>query len=312
MTADLDHLRTSSFAAAFDAVSNWGRWGGDDQLGTLNHLLGGRGARAFSDEVQSCQQVGLSRKISPTWSEANQSPVLHHMISSGAEAHHGAHGMSDWFGVAAHGFGITHVDALNHMSWFGQLYNGVPASTVTTSRGGSFGSIEAMSDGILARGILLDVPAHRGVDHLERRAPIGVEDLEGCERDQGVEVRPGDVVVIRTGRDAREAVHGEADYWVDGIEGLHYSCAQWLHDRDVSMLVTDAGGDVVPSGVDDVGFPLHVLCLVSMGLWMVDNAHVEELRRMCEESGRWSFGFTVSVPRFKNATGAPANPIAVL
>ncbi|WP_282072597.1 cyclase family protein [Janibacter hoylei] len=299
------------FVTIFETSSNWGRWGDEDQLGTLNFLADGRGVEAFAAEVCSNQQVGLSRRISPTWSQANQTPVQHHMISSGAEAKDGAHGMSDWFGVTSHGFGITHVDALNHMAWCGQLYNGVPASTVTTTRGGSFGSIEAMRDGVIGRGVLLDVPAYRGSDFLERSTAIGIKDLIGCEERQGVQVRAGDVVIVRTGRDARERVHGEVDYWVDGIEGLHFSCARWLHERGVSMLVTDAGGDVVPSGVEGVGFPLHVLCLVSMGLWMVDNAQLEELRRVCSTSDRWAFGFTMSVPRFKNATGAPVNPIAV-
>jgi kynurenine formamidase len=294
----------------FDLVSNWGRWGPGDQAGTLNLLKWG-GVAAFRESISDGPQLGLSRVVSPTHTQANRSPLLHHMLSSGADAKDGEHGMSDWFGIAPHGFGVTHVDALSHMAWDGKLYNGVPAASVTTMRGGKHGSVEALQDGVVGRGVLLDLPKAQGLEWLELGTAVRPEQLEACESELGVTVREGDILLVRTGRDARERIHGPMNYWVDGIAGLHWSCAEWLHSRGVSMLVTDGGGEVIPSGIDDVKFPLHVLCLVSMGMCLIDNAYLEDLAAACMESGKFTFGFMMSAIPLQNSTGAPVNPIVL-
>jgi kynurenine formamidase len=294
----------------FDRLSNWGRWGQDDELGTLNLLTPER-RMAGTQLVKRGLSISLAREISPTHAVDNPAPMLHHMLTSGEGAVEGFRGMTDWFAVACHGFAVTHVDSLNHIAWDGTIFNGRSAEVVTTQRGGAFGSVGVGAGKMMGRGVLLDVPRARGVDWLDLGDAVYVEDLERCEQLTGCDVGSGDILLIRTGRDARTRDVGPWDFWSEGTPGLDASCLPWLRERDIAVLVCDTAQDVMPSGYDDIPTPVHTVGIVAMGLWLLDNAYLEELAAECFRSSVWEFLFACEPLLLKNSTGSPVTPVAV-
>jgi kynurenine formamidase len=255
--------------------------------------------------------VDLAREISPSHAVDNPEPMLHHMLRSGEGAGEGFHGIIDWFAIASHGFAVTHLDSLNHIAWNGRLYNNRPASSVTTRHGGAFGSIGVGAGKFTGRGVFFDVPQSRGVEWLDIGEGIFVEDLERCESISDCRVSEGDIMVVSTGRDARRRELGPWDFWREGTAGIDASCLPWLHERGVSVLVSDSGQDVMPSGYDDIPTPLHTIGIVAMGLWLLDNAYLEELQSACRRVQKWEFLFSCAPLRLKNSTGSPVTPLAI-
>jgi kynurenine formamidase len=293
----------------FAQVSNWGRWGADDDLGTLNYLTQARSQAALRIPKLG-HTVALGRSITPRVAYPGDAAFLHHMLTAGADApEDGVHTLLDWFGVHPHGASITHLDALNHVAWNGRLYNGVSASVVTASRGGAFGSAELASRGLVSRGVLLDVPLALGVDWIEPDSPITAAELEACQQAAGLEVGPGDVVIVRTGRDRRR--HGATSGDGTELAGLDIDCLPWLRDRQAAVIGCEGVHEVLPARYDDIATPFHVLALVGMGLWMIDNLAVDELAQTCGDGGSWQFLFVLSPIAFKNSTGVPVNPLAI-
>jgi kynurenine formamidase len=292
-------------------VSNWGRWGAEDDLGTLNHLTEARSQAALRLPTLG-RVVACGRPMSPRVTHPGDLPLFHHMLTAGAEApEHGAYPLADWFGLHPHGASITHLDALNHMAWNGQFYNGVPAAAVTAALGGPFGSGERVSRGVVARGVLLDAPLALGLDWIEPDSPITAAHLEACQQAAAVEVQPGDVVIIRTGRDRRLRERGAAASGSADMAGLDVACLPWLHEREVAMLACEGFHEVVPARYDDVETPVHVLALVGMGLWLIDNVAADGLAQACTDSQSWQFLFVLSAIALKNSTGIPVNPLAI-
>jgi kynurenine formamidase len=296
----------------FESLSNWGRWGADDELGTLNFCGEAETLRSLRC-VRSGEVISCSREISPQQNSDDRSPASHQMLSSGETAP--AHGLAvatDRIGVAFHGYSVTHLDSLGHIFWNQLGYNGVAASTVSMSFGAMKGSIEAARNGIVTRGVLFDMPRVLSVDWLEPGHAISPEELDQAEALQGVRVGPGDVLFIRTGRDTRAVVHGQADPSTYGAPGLHISCLPWIRERSISVLGSDSVNDVMPSGVDDMICPIHTIGLVAMGLWLVDNVHLETLSERCAQRASWEFLAMMSPLVFSAATGSPVNPLAIL
>jgi kynurenine formamidase len=294
------------------SLSNWGRWGTEDQLGTLNHITA-ESRRAALKTVRTGETVSFSRDISPRHSKENPSPLLHHMIVSGEGAPDQGLGIAaDWLGLAFHGYSVTHLDSLSHLFWNRQSYNGRPASDVSTVSGAATGSVEVARNGVVARGVLLDLAGARGQEWLEPGEALTPADLEHAEQEQGVTAGPGDVLLVRTGRDARRAVKGPIHPDHDGVAGLHFSCLPYLHERQISVLGSDAVNDVLPSGVSGFEMPVHTVALVAMGLWLLDNAYLDEPGRRCSDRGSWEFLAVLAPLLLKRSTGSPVNPLAVL
>jgi kynurenine formamidase len=226
------------------------------------------------------------------------------MLRTGEEAG----GSADKFSVAFHGLAHTHLDALCHSFQPGWMYNGYPKEEVTAKGCGRNG-IENLKDGIVSRGILIDVPRLKGVPYLEPGTPVYAEDIEAWEKQAGIKVSSGDVVFVRTGRWARQKVHGP---WNVGehAAGLHVSIAPWLKERGVAMLGGDAANDLVPSDVEGGFYPLHPLALVAMGIHLFDNTDLEALAEAAAARGRWEFMLTVAPIPITGGTGSPVNPIA--
>jgi kynurenine formamidase len=300
--------------ALYAALSNWGRWGGDDELGTLNHLTPERRRRAAALVVDGTS-ISLAHDLGTTPSPEMPYPAHHHMLASGdARENTGIPGYEasrDYIGADVHGLGVTHVDALCHMFVRGQMYNGRPASDVR-SDGARANTVMTMADGIVGRGVLLDVPAARG-RALDDAAVITRAELEAAEQALGVEVGPGDIVCIATGRDARRAAAGGALNPASGMAGVHPDCLPWIAEREIAVLGSDGISDPMPGlGIPGWIFPVHQIGIVGLGLPLIDNLHLGRLAERCAATGRYEFLFTLGALRVVGGTGCPVNPIAVL
>ena len=296
----------------FDSLSNWGRWGADDKLGTLN-LITPNVTKAAAGLVRHGRTVSLARTISPKYGPDNTSPALHFMIASGQCAPSHGHGSSsDWYGIACHGHSMTHVDSLGHLFWNAKMYNGRPASLVDQTTGAKDGSIEDAGDGVVTRGVLLDVPRALGVPYLQPGHRITPAELEVAEAATGVEVRSGDAVLIRTGRDVDRVQRGPHAPDRHGCAGLSASCLPWIRERGVALLGSDAVHDALPSQYDHLEGPIHAVGIVAMGLWLLDNAYLDDLAAATAEASQWDFLFTLGPLKLKRGTGSPVNPLAVM
>ena len=289
---------------AFHAsLSNWGRWGPQDQLGALN-LVTPSVTAAAAALVRTGRRVSCARPLDTAAAADNSAPVAHHMTGTATEGY-GA----DYVALAPHGFATSHLDALCHIFHEGHLYNGYPTETVTAHGATQLG-IHHLRQGIVTRGVLLDVPALSGQEALEPGTPIFPDELQAVERAAGVTVRRGDLLLVRTGRWRWRATHGPWDA-ATRLAGLDASCLPWLHAREVAALGSDGVSDVLPSRVPGVALPVHEVALVAMGLHLLDNLDLEALAAVSAEEGRAEFLLVVAPLVLRHGTASPVNPIAV-
>jgi kynurenine formamidase len=311
MNADSSDVTEDEVLAYFDSCSNWGRWGEDDELGTLNFLTPELVARA-SSSVSTGQSISCSRFLAPRPSRWIGYEYLHRMNSSGEAAPKvGAGAATDWFGLSFHGFEHTHLDSHSHLFWNGKMYNDRNADLCTTARGALIGGVEPALGGIIGRGLLVDGPLVRDKAWLEPGEGIGPKELDSWFASRGTEPESGDILWLRTGRDAAEAAGQEYDLGFDGSPGLAASCLPWLRAHDISMIVSDVATDVRPTQYEKMPDPVHIVGIVAMGLWVVDNAAMGELSVACSTSGRYEFMSVVVPLALRRATGSPVNPIAI-
>lgn len=287
-------------------LSNWGRWGKDDQMGTVNLITAAKRKQAVA-LVREGVSVSLSRDTEKERAEDNQRPFTQEMNNTGLNPAGGQFSV-DTYSVLYHGVAHTHMDSLCHMFFEGKMYNGFSQEEVG-AEGAKKLAINAFKSGILTRGTLLDFPVLKGVPYLEPGTAIYPSDLDAWEKKAGVRVGAGDVVFVRTGRWARRAVEGP---WNVGLRsaGLHASCAGWLRKRDVAMVGSDAGTDVMPSRVEGVRQPMHQLLLVAMGTPLFDNCDLEAVSAAAASRKRWEFMLSAAPISVKGGTGSPLNPIA--
>ncbi|HJN10923.1 MAG TPA: cyclase family protein [Pirellulaceae bacterium] len=290
----------------FTELSNWGRWGKDDQLGTLN-LITPKKRKAAARLVVEGVSVSLARIPEEQVAADNAFPFVQQMLKTGNEP--GNQWAMDNYSVSYHGLAHTHIDSLCHLIYQGKTYNGFPAKEIT-SKGANKLSIHNLKQGIFTRGVLIDIPRLRGVPYLEPATPIYPEELTAWENRAGVKVKSGDVVIFRTGRWARRKAKGPWSVQEEGVAGLHASCAKWIRERDVAMVGSDAAMDVIPSGIPGISHPIHLLTLNAMGIHIFDNCDLEALGEKCDKSGRWEFLITASPIPVQGGTGSPLNPIA--
>lgn len=297
--------------AIYEACKRWGRWGEDDQRGALNLLTPERVARAVA-LAQEGLVVSCGRELAVAPAVDNPFPAQHHMTLGGdvGGRRAGLQASADFIGVAFHGMAVSHIDALCHVFVDGEMYNGYPATEVT-SVGARRNSIAAGFDGIVGRGVLLDLPRLRGVEWLGPGDAIGPDELDAACEAQGVEVETGDLLLVATGRDARRAVHGPWDANTVGLAGLDAECVPWLSERDPSVLGSDGVSDVLPAHPHAWTMPVHQCLLVGMGVHLLDNLHLGRLAAACAERARWEFLFVVAPLQIGGGTGSPVNPIAL-
>ncbi len=293
-------------------LSNWGRWGPDDERGALNFITPAVSAAAAA-LVREGVTVSCALELAKTPAADNPTPVTHFMTGagdvSGLGGLRGLESTGDGFVISPHGMANTHIDALCHILDQGKMYNGFPASEVL-STGARKNSIMGLEQGISTRGVLLDIPRQRGVDWLEPGYGITVDDLEAAESAQGVTVRSGDILLVRTGRDNRREAEGATPPFA-GMAGLNMECLPWIREREVAILGCDGVSDVIPSNVDGSPLPIHHIIITYMGVHLIDNARLGPLGDACAERQRWEFLLTIAPLRLVGGTASPINPIAM-
>jgi len=300
-------LTRSDIDQMVKSLSNWGRWGKNDQLGALNLITPAKRKQAAA-LVNEGVSFSISHNVIKT-RVLGSSAFEHEMVKTGQTP--GSQNSEDRYSVQYHGFNVTHLDALCHFFHGAEMYNGFPIKEVT-DKGAAKLSVINMKNGIFTRGVLMDFPRLFGVEYLKGARPIYPEDLDAWEKKAGIKVGSGDAILIRTGRWKRYKAEGEWDA-LSNSSGLDVSCMPWLKKRDVAVLGSDLASDVMPSGVEGAGLgflPVHLIAIVALGVPILDNCDFEALSDAAAARKRWTFLLTVAPLAVEGGTGSPVNPIA--
>lgn len=303
-------LSAAGFQALYERLRGHAQWGDEDRRGALNHITPAR-LLAAAGEVQIGRSVTLASPLADSAAD-NPHPGARHMKHLPGESSDvaGVSFAADALAMNVHGDVDSHIDALCHVSYQGTLYNGVEPGAVT-SAGASALSIDDAHDGIAGRGVLLDIPAVRGVRWLEPGDCVTAADLDAAQEAQQVRVGPGDLLLVRVGHRRRRVELGPWDA-AGSRAGLHPQAMEYLAERQVAVLGSDGNSDTAPSLVDGVAFPVHVLAINALGLHLLDYLQFDDLLPVCQAAGRWSFLCVIAPLRLPGGTGSPVNPIAIL
>jgi kynurenine formamidase len=337
MTQTTVSLTAAEFRALFADVATWdssnrpGGWAGS---GALRHLTAERTAAA-AGLVRTGTTVPLGRILDTHRGPANPAPAVHVMTSTpepdgdlvtGAGSASGTaraeptepttetaartdRFATDYVGLDYHHDTHSHVDALCHVAFDGRLYGGAPVETVT-SYGAEHASIALLAAGLVGRGVLLDIPRVRGSRWVEPGQHVFRTDLEAAEREEGLRICAGDILLVRTGHARRLDDLGPWD--TSRVKaGLHPTTARFLAEREVTALGSDGNSDTAPSTTEGVDFPLHVLAVSAIGVHLLDYLNFEELAERCAREERWEFLFAAAPLRIPGGTGSPINPLAI-
>jgi len=303
-------MSTASFRALHDRLRRQVPWGTGDRRGALNHISPERLAAA-AGEARLGRSFTLAAPLASSAPD-NPEPGMRHMKRLPGEPPDvpGVSFAADQLVMNVHGDVDSHIDALCHVSYDGTLYNGVRPGAVT-SQGASELSIEDVRNGIVGRGVLLDIPRLRGIRWLEPGECVSAAELAAAEAAQQVQVGPGDVLFVRVGHRRRRDELGPWDV-AKSRAGLHPDAMAYLAERQIAALGSDSNSDTAPSVVEGVAFPVHVLAIQAMGVHLLDYLQFEDLLPACEAAGRWTFLCVVAPLRLRGGTGSPVNPIAIL
>ena len=300
--ADFDRLMSE--------LSNWGRWGKEDERGAVN-LITPQKIKAALRGVRDGVKVSMARTAETAPAIDNPRPLSRVMNPRNVNPDNprpDISGASDTVTISYHGLVHTHMDAFCHRAYKGLMYNGMPMTSVT-ERACEKGSIVPWKDGIVTRGVLMDIPRLKGVEYLEPGTRIYSEDLDAWAKKAGIKVEPGDAVLVRTGRWALRDSKGPYD--VSKLAGLYITSAKWLKDRDVAILGGDGAQDVRPSAIEGITEPIHALSLIAMGMPIFDSLDLEAVAREAARRNRWEFLVIAAPAAIPGATGSQFNPIAV-
>lgn len=300
----------AQFRAIYDELRGQLPWGPDDRRGALNYITHAE-VRAAMSEVKLGRSVSLAAPVEDWPAADNPEPASHEMKGPlGADAGQGVFFGMDKIAMNIHGNADSHIDALCHVMFDGSLYNGLAAETVDEN-GAAELSIDVAADGIVGRGVLLDIPRTRGVPWLEPGDNVTTDDVLTAEHEQGTTVGRGDIVFVRVGHRRRRTEQGPWDA-AQVRAGLHPTVLPLLAGRQIAALGGDGNNDTAPSAVAGVDFPVHVLAVNALGLHLLDYLRFTSLAAMCAASRRWSFLCVIAPLRLPTGTGSPVNPIAVL
>src|SRR5262245_46381552 len=242
---------TTQFDALFDGVSNWSRWQHELGRGTLHYITPERIVTA-GRLVRTGVTVGLGLAQDAEKRSDNPTPAEHRMTQLPDHHSEGVQFVKDYVGSDFHNDGHSHLDALCHVSFRGELFSGV-SDTSTSADGASLGDVATVGDGVVGRGVLLDIPRLRGTSWVEPGDEVGPDELTAAEREQGVQVEPGDILLVRTGHNRRLKELGPWDTTREKA-GLHPSAAQLLDERQVAVLGSDTNSDTAPSRTESVAY----------------------------------------------------------
>ena len=318
MPASPTKLELEEVEALARACNRWGRWGADDELGALNFVDAGAIAAA-ARLVRHGRAISCAMpydQTGPQKGDLGRTNPVHYMVQDGGDIALGAQDHLAGLRYADDAVTMplqsgTHWDAFSHIFYDGKMYNGFGVESVT-SGGAVRGALETMRDRMIGRGVLLDFPRFRGVDWLEPGEGIDGDDLAACAAAQGVELRRGDLLLIRTGQLRQCREHGWGEYTGGDAPGLALASAPFLCEREIAAVATDTWGcEVRPNETDAIYQPLHVVLLVNAGVLFGEMFDLEELARDCAEDGVHEFLFVAAPLPFTGAVGGPLNPIAI-
>ncbi len=286
---------------------NWGRWGDKGAAGAMNLITAEKRVTAVG-LAKSGRTVSLSRPLPVTPTEENPRPAQHYMSKMDRPPGGGA--AMDYYGVFYHGTATTHIDALCHVWDENGMWDGRKHEDTIGFQGANYGTVDEWSDGILTRGVLLDVPNHRGKPYVTVDEPVHGWELEDIAKEEGVTLEPGDAVMVYSGREAYAADNGGV--WASQAggprPGLHASCLPFVRDNDMSIL----GWDMMDASPNEYGIPWTVHGVIfAYGVALLDNSLLQPLAEACAQEGRYEFMLTINPLRVIGGTGSPVNPIAV-
>lgn len=300
----------ADFDRAMEELSNWGRWGDDDELGAANLITDQKRKDAVALVTEGIT-VSLAHNVNEV-DAADATGSLKRTVLSVRPT-----GASDQYQYTGtyHGTIHSHLDAVGcHIMYKGKGYNGVPWEEVEAANGCPKSSIIVHKNGILTRGILFDATLLPGKataqGWLEPGTAITYDDLVELERIEGIRVEPGDVILLYTGRWKRREALGPWSPRDVGVAGFHANVAYFMKERGVSFIGHDLWNDVTPSGVENVFLPLHSLALASMGVAIFDNLDLGLAAETARRLNRYEFMFTAAPLRIDMGMGSPINPIA--
>jgi kynurenine formamidase len=308
--ASTPRLTVEEFDVLFDSLASWRQGAKVDEAGRMAAVRESDRLAAFATVTRG-ETVSLSLPLDRVAAPDNQRPALHHMVDLGDVEAPEPSAHKDFLGLDYHGKAVSHLDALCHIGYRGELFGGTRSADAFSSLGSSWGAVTTLSTGIFVRAVLYDIPRLRGVDWLEPGTPVHERDLLEAEEASGVKAGPGDAVLLRSGHALRRSQLGP---WDSGAAsaGLHVDSMQLIADRGVALLGGDGDSDVRPSPVDGVHSPIHALALTALGIVLLDNLDLEALSAACAEHGQYEFLLVVAPLVVPRGTGSPVNPIAVL
>ncbi|WP_030931441.1 cyclase family protein [Streptomyces sp. NRRL S-646] len=296
------------FDALFEAVRTWGRWSPADR-GAWNRVTADHVRRAAAG-VRTGTVVPLALPWNTRPGPGNRKPALHHMTDLGDVEAPEPSTHKDFIAADYHGKGITHLDALCHIAYRGQLYDGRTAHEVVDAAGARFGAVSTLGS-LVTRGVLLDLPAVLGIHWLEPGRAVHAKDIVAVEKALDVTIGDGDAVLLRSGHVRRREALGAWDPDTASA-GFHVDALPLLAERGIALLGGDGDSDVRPSPVDGVHSPVHALAVAAMGMPLLDNLDLEALSAATATAGRYDFMLVVAPLNVPGGTGSPVNPVAVL
>ena len=303
-------LSAAEFRDLYQRVQHTSRWGPADRRGALNYISPAQVVAAASDVARG-RTVSLAAPVESQASPDNPDPAIHQMTRPGTSPVpvSGLHFAMDQLAMNIHGNADSHIDALCHVIFDGTLFNGVSADSVT-ARGAAELSIGVARDGIVGRGLLVDIPRVRRLPWLEPGDHVTADDLIAAEASQEVRIQTGDLLFVRVGHRSRRTALGPWDS-SNARAGLHPLALELLAERQIAVLGSDGNNDTAPSAAEGVDFPVHVLAVHAMGVHLLDWLSFDGLVAVCEELNRWSFLCIIAPLRLEMGTGSPVNPIAI-
>ncbi|WP_369368416.1 cyclase family protein [Streptomyces sp. CG4] len=296
------------FDLLFEAVRTWGRWDPADR-GAWNRVTADHVRRATA-AVRSGTVVPLALPWNTRPGPDNRKPAVHHMTDLGDVESPEPSTHKDFIAADYHGKGITHLDALCHIAYRGQLYGGRAAGDVVDTAGARFGAVSALGP-LVTRGVLLDLPAVLGIGWLEPGQAVHAPDITAAEQALDVTIGEGDAVLLRSGQVRRRMALGAWDPDMASA-GFHVDALPLLAERGIALLGGDGDSDVRPSPVEGVHSPVHALAVAAMGVPLLDNLDLEALSAATAEAGRYEFLLVVAPLNVPGGTGSPVTPVAVL
>ncbi|RXZ67151.1 cyclase family protein [Agromyces albus] len=300
-------VSVAEFDAMYEGLKAWHTWADADR-GAWNRVTPASAAAA-SGTVSSGRIVQTALPWNTEAAVDNPRPALHHMVDLGDREAEEPSTNKDFLAVDYHGKSVTHLDALSHIAYRGELFGGVVSSEAVKTNGTGFGDVASLG-AFVGRGVLLDIPAARGVPWLEPGEAVYADDIEAAERALGVRIGAADAVLLRTGHKRRR---NELGAWDSSnlSAGLHASAMPLLAEREIALLGSDGDSDVRPSPVPGVHSPVHILAITALGVPLIDNLDLEALSDAAREEHRYEFLFVVAPLNVPAGTGSPVNPIAI-